>query len=56
MIEFKYEPDHQVYVTVRIPSENTWPEVADYFLQFLQGCGYKLDRDDLAAYYGDPNA
>ena len=31
-----------------IDADNTWPEVLDEFVNFLRGCGYIIDEEDLA--------
>ena len=30
-----------------------WTELADEFLDFLQGCGFQVERADLAQHYTD---
>ena len=37
---------------VRLENEDyTWPELAEEFLAFLQGCGYMISRQDFAEYW-----
>jgi hypothetical protein len=33
--------------------EITWPELADEFVTFLQGCGYVVDHSDLAEHFAE---
>lgn len=34
-----------------LDEDATWPELAEEFFTFLQGCGYVLTREDFAAYW-----
>ena len=49
MIRFEKDNDG-VKVSVEIKEEGTWSEVTDYFIEFMLGCGYLFDHQELADY------
>jgi hypothetical protein len=54
---FKREYDYE-YIGQRGTVTNSiecggWTELADEFLDFLQGCGFMVERADLAEHYTD---
>ena len=49
MIKFEKVNDG-VKVSVEIEDEFTWMEVTDYFIEFMLGCGYLFDHQELADY------
>jgi hypothetical protein len=54
---FKREYDFE-YIGVRGTVTNSiecddWIQLADEFLEFLQGCGFVVDRERLAEHYTD---
>jgi len=48
MIIFKKKRDDGSYIQMHISEEATWAEVADEFINFLQGCGYIVQGIDIA--------
>jgi len=52
MIRFEKDNDG-VKVSVTIQDEGTWMEVTDHFVDFLFGCGYILDHQELADYLNE---
>lgn len=49
MIKFEKVNDG-VKVSVEIEHEFTWMEVTDHFIEFMLGCGYLFDHQELADY------
>ena len=49
MIKFEKVNDG-VKVSVEIENELTWMEVTDHFIEFMLGCGYLFDHQELADY------
>ena len=49
MIRFEKTNDG-VKVSVEIEHESTWMEVTDHFIEFMFGCGYLFDHQELADY------
>ena len=40
-------------VSMTLTGSETWPEVADFFLQYLRACGFILSGETLHAYLGE---
>ena len=49
MIKFEKDTDG-IKVSVVIQEEGTWFEVTDHFIEFMLGCGYLFDHQELADY------
>lgn len=50
MIVFKYKKINEGYVQMKSVEDATWKEVADDFVNFLQGCGYIVTGIEVAEY------
>jgi hypothetical protein len=46
----RFDKERQLEMKV---TADTWRDVADAFVDFLRGCGYQVDKYDIADYWND---
>ena len=48
---YKFKSINATDTTVVSYTGDAWPDIAERFFQFLRGCGFELERQDISDYF-----